>query len=81
VLFTSNARNFSKGRGVTSLDTFSGEQGIPVYKTHEYELISVYHTPESSPHHYDAMASMYLFLFDTHFQKPESVAQPHGGSE
>jgi hypothetical protein len=82
VLFTSRARNFSQGIGVASVDTFSSAEGIPVYRDHQYELTSVYHAPDAPAEpRQDAAASMFLFLFDKHFKKPDVVGPIAGDQE
>lgn len=46
---------------------FSSKEGISIYKDHEYEIISTYNniTNESK----DAMALIYMYLFDKEFEK------------
>jgi hypothetical protein len=40
--------------GVSWIDYYSSEQGLPFYKDHDYELISVYNNPTAQ--NSDAMA-------------------------
>ena len=60
--------NFKNKMGLMKVDYYSSEKSIPVYKDHEYELISVYNNPTKKT--FDAMAIMYFYLLDKSFQKP-----------
>ena len=69
VLFTSKTRP-SEGRiGIEQIDYFESIEGLPLYKNHEYELVSVYNNPSDQP--VDSMAVMYLYLLDQTFGKPD----------
>ena len=46
--------------GLETVHAFSSREGVPLYKTHEYELISTYDNTSGEPQ--DAMASMFLFV-------------------
>ena len=70
LIFRSNAINAKRGIGLVSVDTYSSTEGIPVYKDHEYELVSAYNNPTDEDH--DAMATVFLYLLDKEFQRPES---------
>jgi len=70
-VFRSNAENTREGIGLASVQTYSSRVGIPVYKDHEYELISVYDNPTSESH--DAMATVFLYLLDKEFKHPETL--------
>jgi len=67
-LFKSQARNLSNRIGLEHVDYFSSSHGIPVYKDHEYELISIYNNTTKEDQ--DSMAVMYLYLLDKDFHKP-----------
>jgi hypothetical protein len=54
--------------GIDHVDYFSSVEGIPLYKDHEYELISVY--DNTSGEDQDSMAVMYLYLRDPEFRRP-----------
>lgn len=71
-LFKSRARGPKEGIGLTHVDALSSDEGIPVYKSHEYELVSVY--DNTSPTEQDAMATMFFYLEDKAFKKP-TIAQ------
>ncbi len=72
-VFKSNAENFKDRIGLAKVDYFSSEEGIPIYKDHDYEIISVYNN--TSKEDQDVMAVMILFLHDKQFQKPTLAAK------
>ena len=49
--------------GLSNIDLASFEEGIEVYKDHEYELISTYNCTDTTTKH-TAMATMFLYLAD-----------------
>ena len=65
-VFKSYAKNFKDRLGLEKVDHFTSIEGVPVYKDHEYELVSVYNNTTDQYH--DAMAHMVLFLRDKHYQ-------------
>ncbi len=67
-LFRAKIRSPKDRKGLEYIDTLSSAEGIPIYKDHEYEIVSVYVNPTSD--NSDAMASMFLYLHDSHFHKP-----------
>jgi hypothetical protein len=67
-LFTSQARGPKKGIGLEHVDAFSSREGIPVFKDHDYELVSVYDNRSAGEQ--DAMATMFFYLLDKSFKKP-----------
>ena len=46
---------------ISNMDIYSSEEGIPVYKDHEYQLISIYQNPNGEEG-ITAMATMFLYL-------------------
>lgn len=58
--------------GLVHVDHYSGEEGIPLYAGHQYELISVY--DNTSEQDVDSMAVMYLYMRDHRFQRPDLAA-------
>jgi len=54
--------------GIDHVDHFSSVEGIPLYKNHDYELISVYDNTTSAD--VDSMAVMYMYVLDKEFRKP-----------
>jgi len=67
-LFRSRTRRPTKGIGLSHVDAYSSGEGIPVYKDHEYELVSIY--DNDSPNDQDAMATLFFYLEDKRFKKP-----------
>jgi hypothetical protein len=65
-IFRSEAVNADEGVGLVSVDTYSSTEGIPVFKDHEYELVTSYDNPTDQDH--DAMATVFLYLLDKEFK-------------
>jgi len=59
-LYESKTRQVDQGLGLASVEHFSSEEGIPVYKDHEYELVSVYNNTTDIDQ--DAMTTMFIYL-------------------
>ncbi|HJT17320.1 MAG TPA: peptidylprolyl isomerase [Thermoanaerobaculia bacterium] len=72
-VFLSHAQNPAKGIGLTHVDTISSVPGIPFYKDHKYELVSVYNN--TTTQNADSMASVFLGLDDPDFAKPHDLAK------
>jgi len=67
-VYTSRVRP-SEGRiGIDHVDHFTSAEGIPLYKDHQYELVSVY--DNTSGEDQDSMAVMYMYLLDKEYRKP-----------
>jgi hypothetical protein len=76
-LWTAHASGPASGVGLTEVDYYSSEEGIPLYKDHEYELISVY--DNDSGVEQDAMATLFLYLYDPEGEKGvESIRRLRG---
>jgi hypothetical protein len=73
-VFKSKARGFKDKIGLSYVDSFSSAEGVPVYRDHEYDLISVYNNTTKSDK--DSMAVVLLFMLDKQFQKPAVAAGP-----
>jgi hypothetical protein len=79
-VFKSSTRPFPDRIGLAHVDSFSSEAGIPIYKDHEYELVSVYQNVTDREQ--DSMAVMNLYMLDQDFVLPsvapaaEPVAEP-----
>jgi len=58
-----------KGIGLNRVDFMSSEEGIPLVKGHEYEMVSIYNNTTDKDQ--DSMAVMNLYLLDKEFQKPD----------
>ena len=61
-VFKSMATNSTGSIGLDHVEFYSGTEGIPLYKDHEYTLISVY--DNDSGEQQDAMAVMFLYMRD-----------------
>jgi len=59
-VYSSHARQVADRVGLAEVDSFSSVEGIPLYKDHEYEVVSVY--DNTSGVDQDAMATMFLYL-------------------
>lgn len=59
--------------GITSIEHYASATGMPMYKSHQYELTSYYNN--TSGKDVDSMAVMYLYLRDKKFQKPDLSAR------
>jgi len=68
-VFTSIMKGPKKGIGINYIKDFSSKKGIPIYKDHEYDMVSFY--DNTSGVDQDAMATMFLYLADKEFQKPD----------
>lgn len=68
-VFEVKAEGPKKGVGLTKVDTFVSEKGVPLRKDHKYELVSVYDNPTKE--NADSMASAFLGLADREFVKPD----------
>ncbi len=86
-IFKSKARS-SKGKiGLEDVSSFASVKGIPLYKNHEYELVSTYHN--TTDHDVDSMATMLIYARDMQFKKPspallrpvKNVTMPAAGPE
>ena len=67
-LFKSTARGPLMQIGLDHVEHFSSEAGVPVYKDHQYELVSVY--DNTSQEEQDSMAIMFLYMLDKEFVRP-----------
>lgn len=67
-VFRAKATNPAVGIGLTRVDRLFSVEGVPLYKTHTYDLVSVYDNPTHE--NADSMASIFLGLDDPGFVKP-----------
>lgn len=67
-VFIAKAENPRKGVGLDRVDTIVSERGMPIFKNHKYELVSVYDNPTKE--NADSMASIFLGLEDPEFVRP-----------
>ena len=70
VLFSSEIQLGEQGQ-IRQVGLFSSEEGLPIYKDHEYDLISVYNN--TSQKDQDAMAIVYMYAAD-HRYRPPAIA-------
>ncbi len=75
-LFLSHVTNPTGRIGLEEVESYSSAEGIPVFKSHQYELVSTYNN--TSKVDQDAMATMFFYLFDNEFKKPDP-ALAHAG--
>lgn len=66
-VFRSMATNRLGRVGLERVEYFSSENGFPLYKDHEYTLVSVYDNTSGEPQ--DAMAVMFIYMLDKNYQK------------
>lgn len=66
-VFKSRVRKAKDKIGIEEVEYFSSEGGIPIYKDHEYQIISIYNN--TSDEDVDSMAAMYLYLLYKEFKK------------
>jgi hypothetical protein len=74
-IFVAKATNPMEGIGLTRVDRFTSVEGIPLYRSHSYELISVYDNPTKE--NADSMASVFLGLDDPEFKRPTPAQLAH----
>ncbi len=67
-VFRSETRSPTQRIGLEHVEHFSSRKGIPIYKRHQYELVSEY--DNSSGVMQDSMAVMFLYVLDKAFKKP-----------
>jgi cyclophilin family peptidyl-prolyl cis-trans isomerase len=70
-LFKAQTINPKNRVGLEHVDSFVNLAGVPMYKNHQYEMISVYDNPRST--NADSMASMFLGVADPEFIAPSST--------
>jgi cyclophilin family peptidyl-prolyl cis-trans isomerase len=73
-VFKSKARSFKDKIGLSFVDSFSSAKGVPLFRDHEYDLVSVYNNTTQTDK--DSMAVVLLFMLDKDFKKPTIVSGP-----
>lgn len=68
-VFEVKAKGPKKGIGLSHVETFLSPKGVPLYRNHQYELVSVYENPTTE--NADSMASAFLGVADPEFVKPD----------
>jgi hypothetical protein len=67
VVVTIRSRDRDGRRGVDVMDEFHSDAGIPIDRSHQYDLVTVYENTTSGP--VDAMSIMYLYMVDNRFAR------------
>jgi hypothetical protein len=65
-VFKSMATNSVDRVGLEHVEFFSSEEGFPLYKDHEYTLVSTY--DNTSDEQQDAMAVMFVYMLDKNYE-------------
>ncbi len=75
-VYKAYTRQAKQGLGLAHVDFYSSQEGIPLFKDHEYEIISVYNN--TSGEDQDSMAVMNMYVLDKEFRKPnlENLRNP-----
>ena len=68
-VFRAETRSPDGRIGLERVEHFSSRKGIPIYKRHQYELVSVYDNTSGKVQ--DSMAVMFLYMLDKAFRKPD----------
>jgi hypothetical protein len=77
-IFRAQATNPMSGIGLTRVDRFTSVEGVMLYKSHKYEIVSIYDNPTAE--NADSMASIFLGLDDHEFVKPTVAQLAHRSS-
>ena len=67
-VFESHADQFLDRIGLSHVESFSSTEGFPLYRGHDYELVSVYDNASQAPQ--DSMAVLNLYMLDRAFEGP-----------
>ncbi len=67
-VFRAEARKPQQRIGLDHVEHFSSSKGIPLFKRHQYELVSVYDNTSNQTQ--DSMAVMLVYMLDKGFKKP-----------
>lgn len=73
-VYKAKARQADVGIGLAHVDHYASVEGFPVYKGHEYEIVSVYNNTSGEPQ--DSMAVLNLYMLDKAFKKPDLSKPP-----
>jgi hypothetical protein len=68
-VFASDVEPLDGRIGIERVDFYSSEEGIPLAKDHEYELVSFYANTTDEPQ--DSMAVLYVYLLDKGFDRSQ----------
>jgi hypothetical protein len=67
-VFKSKTKQTEGKAGLAEVEYYTSTVGLPIYKDHDYEIVSVYNN--TSGEEQDSMAVMFLYLHDVNFKKP-----------
>ena len=67
-VYKSTARGFDDVIGLEHVDEFSSEEGLPLFRDHEYEMIAIYDNTSGEPQ--DSMAVMLMYLHYRDWKPP-----------
>jgi hypothetical protein len=68
-VYRATTRQAERGIGLAHVDFYASAAGLPLYRGHEYEVVSVY--DNTSGEDQDSMAVLNLYLLDREFEKPD----------
>lgn len=72
-VYRAKTRQADRGIGLAHVDFYSSDEGLPVFRDHEYEIVSTYNNTSNQDQ--DSMAVLNLYMLDEKFQKPD-LAKP-----
>ena len=72
-VFSSKAHNFTDRVGLKEVEYYSSVEGLPIYKDHEYELVSVY--DNTSGEEQDSMAVLFMYALDQEYEAPADLVR------
>jgi hypothetical protein len=64
--------------GIDRVDSYASEEGIPLAKDHEYELVSFYNNTTDQPQ--DSMAVLYVYMLDKRFDRDRVIREAREAS-
>jgi hypothetical protein len=70
-VFRSSAQGFPDKVGLDRVEHYASPEGTPLFKNHEYQMISVYNNTTAKDQ--DSMAVMYLYVLDKSFRRPKGT--------
>jgi hypothetical protein len=73
-VYEAKTKQTAEGIGLADVEHYSSETGFPLYKDHEYELVSVY--SNTSNEDQDSMAVLNLYMLDKDFKLPVPGVTP-----
>ncbi len=75
VIVSINSADYKGRRGVAEMETWTSDAGVPVFRDHKYELLTEYGNPTEGP--IDAMAIVYIYLWDRRFAARHQTGRSH----